>query len=114
MTGVSRQGPYFVTRITTGPQDLLLMLDLADERIDNPFVTALGECPVYGRPDDAVVRAAVLRGTDEANAEFGTRWHPLEIRFWYSGYDGRECRLAGWAAYNIVKALAGRGPTGVE
>jgi hypothetical protein len=104
--GVSRQGQYLVTRITTGPQDLLLMLDLADERIADPFVTALAVCPTYGRPADEVVRAAVLRGTDEANAEFGASWHPLEIRFSYSGYDNAECRLAGWAAYNIVKALA--------
>jgi hypothetical protein len=48
------------------------MIDLQHERIADPFVTALNACPIYGRPDDAVVRAAVLRGTDEANAKFGS------------------------------------------
>ena len=33
MGSVGRKGQYLVTRITTGPQDLLLMLDLVDERI---------------------------------------------------------------------------------
>jgi hypothetical protein len=92
--------------MTTGPQDLLLMLDIADERLVDPFVNALGVCPSYGRPTDEVVRAAVLRGTDEGNAKFGTSWHPIEIRFSYSGYDNAECRLAGWAAFNIIEALA--------
>ena len=56
--------------------------------------------------DASVVRAAVLSGTDRANAEFSTSWHPLEIRFSYSGYDNERCSLAGSAAYNIVRALA--------
>jgi hypothetical protein len=44
-------------------------------------VTAFNICPIYGQPEDAVVRAGVLEGTDEANAEFGTAWRPLEIRY---------------------------------
>lgn len=109
MNQVWRKGHYFVNQIITGPQCLLLMLDMQAERIDDPFVSAINVCPVYDCPDDAVVRAAVLKGTDEANAEFRTNWHPLEIRFSYSGYDSQKCRLAGRAGYNIVKALAERG-----
>jgi hypothetical protein len=114
MDKVWRRGTYFVHHITTGPQDLLLMLDMQTERIDDPYVSAIDVCPIYGRPTDAPVRAAVLKGTDEANAEFGTSWHPLEIRFRYSGYDNERCRLAGWAGYNIVKALAELGLAGIE
>jgi hypothetical protein len=102
---VGRNGHYFATRITTGPQDLLLMLDLSDERIPDPFVSAIDICPMYGRPTDEVVRNAVLAGTDRANAEFGTSWHPLEIRFSYSGWNNEQCSIAGWAAYNIVRAV---------
>lgn len=106
MESVGRNGHYFATRITTGPQDLLLLLDLADERIVDPFVSAIDVCPVYGRPTDEAVRAAVLAGTDRANAECGTSLHPLEVRFSYSGYDSERCSLAGRAAYNIVRAIA--------
>ena len=106
VTSVGRNGHYFAARITTGPQDLLLQLDLTDERIADPFVSAIDVCRIYGRPTDEVVRAAVLSGTDRANAEFSTSWHPLEIRFSYSGYDNERCSLAGSAAYNIVRALA--------
>jgi hypothetical protein len=114
MPGVVKRGHYFVTRYITGPQCLLLMLDLQPERIDDPFVTAFNVCPVYGHPKDAVVRSAVLAGTDEANAEFSTSWHPLEIRYSYSGYDNQRCGLMNWAAYNIVKELAQRGLEGIE
>jgi hypothetical protein len=61
-----------------------------------------------------VVRAAVLEGTDEANAEFGTVWRRLEIRYSHSGYDNRRCRLFHWAAYKTVKELAQRRPDGIE
>jgi hypothetical protein len=108
-SSVVKCGPYFLTQIITGPQWLRLLLDLQPERISDPYVTATGICPVYGQPQDDVVRAAVLRGTDEANAEFGTNWHPLEIRYSYSGYDNQNCKLMGRAAYNIVKELAQRG-----
>jgi hypothetical protein len=104
--GVSRRGEYLVTQYITGPQCLLLMLDVQPERIADPFVTALQVCPIYGQPADDVVRAAVLAGTDRANAEFGTSWHPLEVRYSYSGYDNARCHLMDWAGYNIVKALA--------
>jgi hypothetical protein len=112
MPEVVKRGHYFATWYITGPQCLLLMLDLQPERIADPFVTAITVCPMYGQPEDAVVRAAVLAGTDEANAEFSTSWHPLEVRYSYSGYDNKQCRLIGWAAYNIVKELAHRGPDG--
>jgi hypothetical protein len=114
MNHVWRRGHYLVNQIITGPQCLLLMLDMQSERIEDPFVSATDVCSVYGKPDDAVIRAAVLKGTDEANAEFGTSWHPLEIRFSYSGYDNQQCRLASQASYNIVKALAERGLAGIE
>jgi hypothetical protein len=109
-----KRGNSYLTRYITGPQALLLLLDLETECIPDPIVVALNVCPVYGQPQDEVVRAAVLAGTDEANAEFATNWHPLEIRYSYSGYDNRNCALMGWAAYNIVKELAERGPAGIE
>jgi hypothetical protein len=114
MSGVGRRGDHFVVRYTTGPQDLLLMLDLQPERIADPYVTALNVSLKYGNPEESVVRAAVLAGTDEANVEFGTNWHPLEIRYSYSGYDNRQCRLMSRAAYDIVKELAERGPESIE
>lgn len=114
MPGVVKRGHYFATQYITGPQCLLLMLDLHPERIADPFVTAINVCPIYGQPEDAVVRAAVLAGTDEANTELGASWHPLEIRYSYSGYDNKQCRLMHWAAYNIVKELAQRGPDGID
>lgn len=114
MPSVARQGQYLVTRFTTGPQDLLLMLDLVDERIVDPIVTCIAPCHVYGRPDDAVVRAAVLAGTDRANAECGSSWHPLEIRYWYSGYDKARCSLFGRAAHEIITQLHQLGPADIE
>lgn len=112
--GVSRQGQYLVTQITTGPQDLLLMLDLADERIADPFVTCIAPSLLYRQPDDEVVRAAVLAGTDRANAECGSSWHPLEIRYWYCGYDRERCWLFGRAAHEIVSQLHHRGLAEIE
>jgi hypothetical protein len=114
MPRVVKRGQYFVTQYITGPQCLLLMLELQPDRIADPLVTAINVCPIYGQPEDAVVRAAVLAGTDEANTEFGTSWYPLEIRYSYSGYDNKQCQIMGWAAYSIVKELAQRGPGGIE
>ncbi len=113
MSGVVRWGHYYVTQYITGPQCLRLMLDLQPERIVDPYVTAISVCPVYGLPEEATVRSAVLAGTDEANAVFGSNWHPLEIRYSYSGYDNKRCRLMQSAAYNIVKEVAQRGPEGI-
>lgn len=114
MERVVRRGHYFVTQYTTGPQCLLLMLDLQSERIADPFVNALNICPIYGQPEEATVRSAVLNGTDEANAEFGTNWHPFEIKYSYSGYDNKTCRLMCQAAYDTVKELVERGPDAIE
>lgn len=114
MAGVVRRGQYYVTRYTTGPQDLLLMLDMEIERINDPFVVALSVCPINGQPEDSTVRAAVLRGADEANEMLGTSWYPLEIKYWYSGYDNARCSLMSCAAFDVVKALAERGPDGIE
>jgi hypothetical protein len=72
MNQVWRRGHYLVNQVITGPQCLLLLLDMQVERLDDPFVTAISVCPVCGRPDDATVRSAVLKGTDVANPEFGT------------------------------------------
>ncbi len=114
MAVVYRSRHHFVTQYITGPQSLLLRLDLQLERIDDPFVTALNVCQLYGNPLDEVVRTAVLRGTDEANAEFGTHWHPLEIQYSYSGYDTEHCKIMGSAAYNVVKEIAAHGVEGIQ
>ena len=106
MPGVTRRGEYLVTQYITGPQCLLLMLDVQPERVADPDVTTLDVCPLYGPTAAEVVRAAVLAGTDRANAEFGTSWHPLDIRYSYSGWDTEYCHLADWAGYDIVRAVA--------
>lgn len=106
MPGVWRQGDYLGTRYVTGPQMLTLLVALADERVPDPDVTALDVCPLYGPTAPEVIRAAVLAGTDQANAEFGTSLHPLAIRYSYSGWNTERCNLATWGAYNIVRAVA--------
>src|SRR5262245_291629 len=114
MERVVRREHYFVTQYFTGPQCLTLMLDLQSERVADPFVTAFNVCPIYGQPEDATVRAAVLAGTDEANAEFGTSWHPLEIKYSYSGHDNKRCGLMSRAAYDTVKELTERGVDAIK
>lgn len=113
MPGVVKRGDYFVTRYITGPQSLLLMLNLQSEPIADPFVTAIDVCPMYGKPENSVVQSAVLAGTDQANAEFGTSWHAFEIKYSYSGYDNKRCSLMSRGAYDIVKELAHRGVEGI-
>jgi len=112
MANVAKIGHYLTTRSTTGPQDLILLLDLEPEWVADPFVTAFSESK-YGRPDDDTVRSAVLAGTARANAEFGTNWHPFEIRYSYSGYDLEQCGLMRQAACEIVKELVIRGLEGI-
>jgi hypothetical protein len=104
-----RRGHYFGAQYITGPQCLLLMLDLQDERIEDPYVMAMTEDQIYGNPMEESVRAAVLAGTDEANREHGTTWHPLEIRYSFSSWDKR-CNLMRWAAKAIIDQLATQGP----
>jgi hypothetical protein len=114
MDRVYRRDLFYINQIITGPQCLLLMLDMQPERIDDPFVSPIDVCPIYGQPTDEVVRSAVLSGSDRANAEFGTSWHPLEIRYSYSGWNTERCDIMGQASYNIVAALAKLGPAGIE
>lgn len=114
MTEVFKRGHYFCVQYITGPQILRLMLDLQSERVADPFVTALSVCEMYGQPEDTVVRSAVLKGSDEANAEFGTNWHPLEIKYSYSGYDNLRCSLMSRGAYDIIKALSQHGADTIE
>ena len=111
---VTRRGQYYVKSYITGPQCLLLMLNLDHERIDEPYVTPIDTCPKYGLPDSAVVIDAVLAGADEANKEFDVNWYPLEIRYSYSGYDNKQCRLMHRGAYDIIKSLAIRGPDAIN
>lgn len=110
---VYRRDHYFVTQVITGPQCLLLMLDMQPERIDHPLISAIDVCPLYGCPSDEVVRKAVLVGSDEANAEFGTSWHPLEIRYSYSGWNTERCGIMSRASYDVVAAIAKLGPLGI-
>jgi hypothetical protein len=116
MPEVYRRGTYFVIGYVTGPRWLTLMLDLQSERIADPYVTPIEQDGqrLYPAPTDEVVRAAVLRGTDRANKEFGTVWHPLEIRYRYSGWDYERCGLMESGAYEIVAVLSKRGPDGVK
>jgi hypothetical protein len=46
-----------VTRFTTGPQDLLPVLDLVEERIAEPLVTCIAPSQLYRHMVDEVARA---------------------------------------------------------
>jgi hypothetical protein len=100
---------YYGAQYITGPQYLVLLLDLQNERIDDPYVVALGEDGLYETFPEENVRSAVLEGTDAANRQCNTNIHPLEIRYFFSSYD-KTCRLMRGAAKAIVEELARKGP----
>jgi hypothetical protein len=97
----------FTVQFVTGPSSLLLRLALADERIDSPDVTVLRPDPVYGNPDEAAARACVLAGTDEANSDCGTAYHPLAAE--YVADNDADGRLLRRAASAIVRRLSSGG-----
>jgi hypothetical protein len=109
MSNLFRCEQYFGALYITGPQILYLLLDLQPERIADPIVTPINVDHLYGNPTDEAVRAAVIAGCAEANAEHGTNRWPLEIRYSYSSYDP-DCHLMRWAALAIVEQFAEKGP----
>jgi hypothetical protein len=107
-----RDGLYGV-QIITGPRSVLLRLELLDERIDDFEVAAYTTGGLYRDPPPDVVRTRVLEGTDDANREFATSFHPWLARYAVEDY-GDECFLLRRAAYSIVARLAEVGESGYE
>lgn len=113
MPSFARRDGLYGVRIITGPRSVLLRLGLLEERIEDFGVAAYtaGGPPRDPTPD--VVRTRVLEGTDEANSEFGTSYHPRLARYAIEDYNG-ECYLLRRAAYCIVARLAQAGESGYE
>jgi hypothetical protein len=107
-----RDGLYGV-QIITGPRSVLLRLELLDERTEDFEVAAYTTEGPYRDPTPDVVRARVLEGTDEANREFGTSFHPWLARYSIEDYSD-ESFLLRRAAYSIVARLARLGESGYE
>lgn len=106
------EGRYRVS-IITGPQSVWLELELLDERIEDFEVTARYTGGLHRDPPPDIVRARVQEGTDEANREFGTSFHPWLARYAVDAYS-EECFILRRAAYAIVTRLAQRGDDGYD
>lgn len=113
MSSFSKRDGLYGVRITTGPRSVLLRLELLDERIEDFGVAAYATEGLYRDPTPDVVRVRVLGGTDEANHEFGTSFHPWLARYSIEDYSD-ECFLLRRAAYSIVARLAQFGESGYE
>ena len=107
-----RDGLYGV-QIITGPRSVLLRLKLLPERIEDFEVAAYAPDGLYRNPGPATVRARVLEGTDEANQQYGTSFHPWLAR--YAVEDFRdECPMLRRAAFSIIERLALFGEGGYD
>src|SRR4051812_23742510 len=107
-----RNGQYGVQMIT-GPRLIILLLELLPERIDDPEVHAISTEYPYRNPDVATVQTRVLEGTDAANQEHGTAFHPWSIKFAVEDFSD-ACNLLRHAAHSIVDRLADQGENGYE
>ena len=76
-------------------------------------VAALATDGLYRDPPPEVVRARVLEGTDEANRELRTAFHPWLARYAVEDFNER-CVILRRAAFAIVQRLAERGEVGYE
>jgi hypothetical protein len=103
----------FGVSIITGPRSVLLRLVLLEERIRDFEVAALRAEGLYRDPPPDVVRARVLEGTDAANREFGTRFHPWLARYAVEDYND-DCFILRTASYAIVQRLSEHGESGYE
>ena len=113
MPSFSKRDSLYGVQITTGPRSVLLRLQLLDERIEDFEVAAYTTEGLYRDPPPDVVRTRVLEGTDEANGEFGTSYHPWLARYAVEDYND-DCFLLRRAAYCIVARLAQAGENGYE
>jgi hypothetical protein len=105
-------GRYRVS-IITGPQSALLELELFAERIEAFAVEDLPSGRLDRDLSPEVVRARVLEGTDAANREFGTTFHPWLARYVVESYS-EECSILRRAAHAIVERLARHGDDGYD
>jgi hypothetical protein len=113
MPSFSKRDGLYGVQIITGPRSVLLRLELLDERIDDFEVAAYTTEGLHRDPTPDVVRSRVFEGTDEANSEFGTSYHPRLARYAVEDYND-ECFLLRMAAYCIVARLAQVGESGYE
>jgi hypothetical protein len=109
----SKHDDLFGVSIITGPRSVRLQLALLDERIEDFEIAALWTGRLYRDPPPEVVRARVLEGTDAANREFGTRFHPWLARYAVEDYND-ECFMLRGAFYAVVQRLAEYGESGYE
>jgi hypothetical protein len=101
----------YCVEIITGARSVYLRLELQGERTQLPQVRPLVPGGLYRSADVETVRARVLEGTDEANREFGTAFHPSVIRYAVEDFHA-ECPMLRWAARAIVGRLAQLGESG--
>jgi hypothetical protein len=104
-----RKGQYRTVSVFAARTSLTLWLVLSNDHVEKPRVI---QGPVPGSPSltDEEIRAAVATGTAAANAEYGTRLFPTEIKvISEGGNDSLE-----WAAFLIIERLATRGDSGFE
>jgi hypothetical protein len=104
------QKGMFTVQFITGPSSLSLRLAIGSMRPESLDVILLQRDSHYGNVNEAEAGACVLAGTDEANRECGTAFHPLAAE--YVADNDAKGRLLRWAAYSIVKRLAERGESG--
>lgn len=113
MPSFSKRDGLFGVQIITGPRSVLLRLEVLDERCNEFEVIALEKNWLYSNPPPDVVRSRVLEGTDEANLQFGTAFHPWLARYAVEDYND-QCIMLRRAAYAIVQRLAERGEAAYE
>ncbi len=113
MSSFRKQDGLYGVQIITGPRSVLLHLELLDERIEDFEVAALSTDGLYRSPDEVTVRARILEGTDEANRQFGTSFHPWLARYAVEDYSD-ECYMLRRAAFAVVERLAQRREDGYE
>jgi hypothetical protein len=101
------QNGKFAAQFITGPSSIFLRLEFSEHRIDLPAITLLQSDFRYGNPDECSARESLIAGTDDANIECGTNFHPKSAE--YIADNDRNGLLLRIAASAIVKRLAERG-----
>jgi hypothetical protein len=102
------KGNRYSIQIVTGPRSVLLSLVVQSERTEAPVVEWIADRYPYRSPEEDVIRRAVLEGTDAANAENHTNFHPAEIVCAVESWDDGSA-LIRRAAHAIVERLALQG-----
>jgi hypothetical protein len=111
MPAFHKKEDLYGVQIITGPQSVLLRLRLGSERVADFDAAAYSTEGLYRNVPEATGRARVLEGTDAANREHGTSFHPLWARYTVEAFND-ECAILCLAAFAIVERLATCGDEG--